>query len=53
MDKSRILEHSIAKATYNKSKLGWKVFRQRADSKWHRLQPSPEVASVEEFLEVV
>jgi hypothetical protein len=53
MDKSRIQEHPVAKATYNKSKLNWKVFWQRADLKWHRYQPSPEVASVEEFLEVV
>jgi hypothetical protein len=53
MDKSRILEHPIAKATYNKSKLSWKVFWQRSDLKWHRYQPSPEVASVEEFLDVV
>jgi hypothetical protein len=26
---------------------------QRADLKWHSYQPSPEVASVEEFLDVV
>jgi DUF3024 family protein len=53
MDKSRILEHPVAKAAYNKSKLSWKIFWQRSDSKWHRYQPSPEVASVEEFLDVV
>jgi Protein of unknown function (DUF3024) len=53
IDKSRILEHSIAKTTYNKSKLRWKVFWPRADLKWHRYHPCPEVASVEEFLDVV
>jgi hypothetical protein len=53
MDKSRIVEHSIAKTTYNKSKLCWKVFWQRADLKWHRYPPCPEVASLEEFLDVV
>jgi hypothetical protein len=53
MDKSRILEHSIAKTTYNKSKLCWKIFWQRADLKWHRYPPCPEVASLEEFLDVV
>lgn len=53
MDKSRIQEHPVAKATYNKSKLCWKIFWQRADLKWHRYPPNPEVASVEEFLEIV
>ncbi|MEZ2145845.1 DUF3024 domain-containing protein [Bradyrhizobium sp. DN5] len=52
-DKDRVLEHPIAKATYNKSKKIWKVFWQRADMKWHGYQPYPEAASIEEFLEVV
>ncbi|WP_442895165.1 DUF3024 domain-containing protein [Bradyrhizobium sp. AZCC 2230] len=52
-EKSRTVEQSIAKATYNKSKKNWKVFWQRADMKWHGYQPHPEAASIEEFLEVV
>src|SRR5260370_26564596 len=52
-NKGTTLEHPVAKATYNKSKLKWKVFWQRADLKWHSYQPSPEVASVEEFLDLV
>jgi Protein of unknown function (DUF3024) len=32
-DPSRLVEHAIAKATYNKSKRSWKVFWQRADFK--------------------
>jgi hypothetical protein len=52
-NKGTMLEHAVAKATYNKSKLEWKVFWQRADLKWHSYQPSPEVASVEEFLDLV
>jgi Protein of unknown function (DUF3024) len=52
-NKGKMLEHAVAKATYNKSKLVWKVFWQRADLKWHSYQPSPEVASVEEFLGLV
>jgi hypothetical protein len=52
-DKSQIREHPVAKATYNKRKLAWKILWQRADLKWHSYQPSPEVASVEEFLDVV
>jgi hypothetical protein len=53
MDKEKMLEHSVAKATYNKTKLNWKVFWKRADLKWHSYSPSPEVASVEEFLDLV
>jgi Protein of unknown function (DUF3024) len=52
-DKSKLLEHSIAKATYNKSKRIWKVFWQRADLKWHSYMPNPEVASIEDFLALV
>jgi hypothetical protein len=52
-DKSRMLEHSVAKTTYNRRKQHWKVFWKRADMKWHGYQPSPEVASLEEFLNVV
>ena len=52
-DKSKILEHPVAKATYNKSKRYWKVFWQRADLKWHSYQPNPEVDSIEDFLALV
>ena len=52
-DKNRMIEEAVAKATYNRSKLNWKVFWQRADLEWHGYQPRPEVASVEEFLDVV
>ena len=48
-----ILESSIAKATYVKRTRSWKVYWQRADLKWHRYKPAPEVASVEEFLQLV
>jgi hypothetical protein len=53
LDNDRVLEHPIAKATYNKRKKIWKVFWQRADMRWHGYQPHPEAASIEEFLEVV
>ncbi len=52
-DKSKILEHPVAKATYNKSKRNWKVFWQRADLKWHSYKPNPEVDSIEDFLALV
>jgi hypothetical protein len=52
-DRSKLQEHSIAKATYNNSKSNWKVFLQRADRKWHSYMPSAEVASIEHFLALV
>jgi hypothetical protein len=52
-DKTRLQEHSIAKATYNKSKRNWKVFWRRADLKWHSYQPASEVTSIEDFLELI
>ena len=52
VDKQKI-EEAVAKATYVKSKKVWKVYWQRADLKWHRYDPHPEVNSIEEFLDVV
>jgi hypothetical protein len=52
-DPSEMIESAIAKATYVKRSETWKVFWQRADLKWHRYDPVPEVDSVEEFLAVV
>jgi len=52
-DKTKLQEHSIAKATYNNSKRNWKVFWQRADLNWHSYFPNPEVASIEDFLAIV
>ena len=52
-DNSKKLEHSIAKATFNKSKRNWKVFWKRADLKWHGYQPNPEVDLIEDFLAIV
>ena len=52
-DSSKKLEHSVAKATYNKSKGNWSIFWQRADLKWHRYEPNPEVPSIEDFLNLV
>src|SRR5450759_4369846 len=40
-DRSKLQEHSIAKATYNKSKQNWKIFWQRADLNWHSYFPNP------------
>jgi hypothetical protein len=52
-NKTQMLERSIAKTTYNKSKRHWEVFWQMADLKWHRYEPHPEVKSIEDFLAIV
>ena len=47
------IEHAIAKTTYVKSKKKWRIYWQRADLKWHRYEPVPDVSSLEKFIEVV
>jgi len=47
------VESKVAKATYIKSRNIWKVYWMRADLKWHRYPPNPEVKSIGEFVEVV
>ncbi|PLX76010.1 MAG: hypothetical protein C0614_10415 [Desulfuromonas sp.] len=47
------LESAIAKATFVRSKKVWKISWKRADLRWHKYQPCPEVNSIERFLEVV
>lgn len=48
-----MLEHPIAKATYVKRTEVWNVYWQRADLKWHRYEPTPQVGSLEKFLALV
>jgi Protein of unknown function (DUF3024) len=50
---SEKFEHAVAKATYVKAQDVWRVFWQRADLKWHRYDPAPEVPSLEDFLHLV
>ncbi len=47
------IEEAVAKATYVKKQNLWKVYWQRADLKWHRYEPDPDVGSIEAFLEIV
>ena len=46
-------EQSVAKATFVKSSGIWKVFWMRADLKWHRYDPVPQVPTFEKFLAIV
>jgi hypothetical protein len=47
------IEEAVAKATYVKKARIWKVFWQRADLKWHRYDPDPEVGTIDEFIRLV
>ncbi|MCW9058486.1 MAG: DUF3024 domain-containing protein [Gammaproteobacteria bacterium] len=49
----KITEIPMSKATYVKAQRIWKVYWQRADLKWHRYEPDPEVGSLETFLDIV
>ena len=46
-------EQAVAKATYVKALSIWKVYWQRRDLKWHRYDPTPEVATLEAFTKLV
>ena len=52
-DPAKTMEEPVAKATYVRSQNVWKIYWQRADLKWHRYDPDPEVDSIEDFLRVV
>ncbi|MCG8306242.1 MAG: DUF3024 domain-containing protein [Cytophagales bacterium] len=47
------IEEPVAKATYVKSRKLWKIYWQRADLKWHRYDPDPEVDTIDEFIDIV
>ena len=49
----RVLESSIAKATYVKRTRLWKLYWMRADMKWHRYEPFPGAESLQEILDVI
>jgi hypothetical protein len=48
-----MMEHSVAKATFVKTQAVWRVYWQRADLKWHRYDPAPEVDSLNAFVKLV
>jgi spore coat polysaccharide biosynthesis protein SpsF (cytidylyltransferase family) len=47
------IEESVAKATFVKTNKSWKIYWKRADLKWHRYDPDPEVDYIEDFLKIV
>ena len=52
-DHTKKLEEPIAKAKYVKSRNRWLVYWMRADLKWHKYPPHPEVRTIEAFLKLV
>jgi len=52
-DPEQRVEEAIAKARYLKSRGTWLVYWQRADLKWHKYAPVPEVKTIEAFLRLV
>lgn len=47
------IEIPIAKTTYVRRHDHWRVYWQRADLRWHRYDPDPEVTTIEAFLDLV
>lgn len=50
---SERIVHPFAKATFVRTTGVWRVFWRRADGKWHRYGPCPEVNSIERFVMLV
>jgi Protein of unknown function (DUF3024) len=47
------IEIPVAKATYVRTVRRWRVFWLQRDMKWHSYQPTPDVATIDEFVAVV
>jgi hypothetical protein len=47
------MESPVAKATYVKTERIWKTYWMRADLKWHRYTPCPDVDQLDDFLKLV
>ena len=52
-NKDEWIEHAIAKIRYVRTRDVWEIYWQRADLKWHRYPPSPEVPTFSAALEVI
>jgi hypothetical protein len=49
----QFIESNIAKATFVKAKMCWKIFWQRANLKWESYKPAPEVSTLKDFVEII
>lgn len=46
-------ESAVAKATFVRSRMVWRVFWQRRDLRWHSYEPASEVKSIDDFVSLV
>lgn len=51
VDKTKMMEMPVAKATFVRRRNRWRVFWMKRDLRWHGYEPAPEVASLEAFLD--
>ena len=52
-DPTERVEEAVGKARYLKTRDMWLVYWQRADLKWHKYEPVPEVSTIDAFLRLV
>jgi hypothetical protein len=52
-DASKVIYPEVAKATLVKAKNHWKVFWRLNDLKWHAYEPTPAVATLQDFVKLV
>ena len=52
-DPETVIESSVARATYEKSRKMWKIFWMRADLKWYSYGALPVVKRLEEVLQTI
>ncbi|MGH6802813.1 MAG: DUF3024 domain-containing protein, partial [Methyloceanibacter sp.] len=47
------MEHSVAKATFVRTREVWRIFWMRQDLKWHGYEPAAEVGTINAFCRIV
>jgi Flp pilus assembly CpaF family ATPase len=52
-DPLKTVEIPIAKTTWVNTQKVWRIFWHRADMRWHRYAPLPQVKTLEEFIDAV
>jgi len=52
-DPNEWIEESIAKVTYVRTRDHWRIYWKRADLKWHRYPPKPQVKRLTAALRVI
>jgi hypothetical protein len=53
LNPGQFVESNIAKATFVKANLCWKIFWQKANLKWESYKPDPEVKTLKAFVKII